>query len=82
MVFRIGFRIQKHVFKIDFNSFVSNVMAHPTILHYATVVKTKSEETIKKDVAVDLVSIGEQHWHLMGERSSNIIYICSFISLH
>lgn len=29
-------------------------MAHPTILHYATVVKTKSEETIKKDVAVDL----------------------------
>lgn len=54
MVFRIGFRIQKHVLKIDFNSFVSNVMAHPTILHYATVVKTKSEETIKKDVAVDL----------------------------
>ena len=53
MVFRIA--IQKHVLKIDCNSVVSNVMVHPTILHHAAVLKRKSEESIKKEVALNLL---------------------------
>lgn len=53
MVFRIA--IQKHVLIIDCNSVVSNVMAHPTILHHATVLKRKSEESIKKELALNLL---------------------------
>ena len=49
MVFRIA--IQKHVL----NSVVSNVMVHPTVLHHATVLKRKSEESIKKEVALNLL---------------------------
>ena len=53
MVFRIA--IQKHVLIIDCNSIVSNVMVHPTILHHATVLKRKSEESIKKELALNLL---------------------------
>ena len=46
---------QKHVIKIDSNSIVSNLMANATVLHHATVLKSKSEETIKKEVALNLL---------------------------
>ena len=46
---------QKHVVKIDSNSIVSNLMANATVLHHATVLKSKSEETIKKEVALNLL---------------------------
>ena len=44
------FRIatQKHVVKIDSKSIALNLMANATVLHHAKVLKSKSEETIKK----------------------------------
>ena len=52
-IFKIAeryFRIatQKHVVKIDSKSIISNLMPDATVLHHATVLKRKSEETIKK----------------------------------
>ena len=37
---------QKHVVKVDSKSIVSNLMANATLLHHATVLKSKSEEII------------------------------------
>ena len=59
-IFKIAeryFRIatQKHVVKIDSKSIASNLMSNATVLHHATVLKSKSEETIKKEVALNLL---------------------------
>ena len=59
-IFKIAehcFRIatQKHVFKIDSTSIASNLMANATVLHHATVLKSNSEEIIKKEVALNLL---------------------------
>ena len=59
-IFKIAeryFRIatQRHVVKIDSKSIVSNLMANATVLYYAKVLKSKSEETIKKEVALNLL---------------------------
>ena len=59
-IFKIAeryFRIatQRHVVKIDSKSIVSNLVANATVLYYAKVLKSKSEETIKKEVALNLL---------------------------
>ena len=51
------FRIatKKHVVKIDSKSIVSNLMANATAFHHATILKIKSEEAIKKELALNLL---------------------------
>ena len=59
-IFKIAeryFRIatQKHAVNIVSKSIVSNLIVHATALHHATVWKSKSEETIKKEVPLNLL---------------------------
>ena len=45
---------QKHVVKIDCKGIVLNLMANATVLDHAKLLKSKSDEAIKKEVAVNL----------------------------
>ena len=44
-----------HVIKIDCKNIVSKLLCNSIILHYFTILKNKSNETIKKEIAFNLM---------------------------